>query len=361
MNDINPPRPFGQRPIPKPWQSTFEFEGSSGEYFRIWIVNLLLTIVTFGIYSAWAKVRRLRYFYGNTFIDGHNFDYHADPVRILIGRIIVFGGLFTVNILSNISPLFLLLLLPYLAALPWIINQSIAFNAQVTSYRNVRFSFRGSYLPALGVFVLMPMAALLSIGLLAPVASRLSRNYIGNRLRFGTSSFATDAPLGRLYANLGYSAAVFVAGSILLAGAALVTAILTGSLQQWGSSRDQAISAVLVSFVLTYAMLFIASYVYGAGVRNIAFNATTLQGGHHLSSDMSRLRYAWILVSNAILTMLTLGLMWPWAAVRNWRYFAVSTSVVTTTGLDAFIGASTPSGSVTASEYLDVGGVDIGL
>jgi hypothetical protein len=34
------------------------FTGSGAEYFGIWIVNLLLTILTLGIYSAWAKVRR---------------------------------------------------------------------------------------------------------------------------------------------------------------------------------------------------------------------------------------------------------------------------------------------------------------
>ena len=43
-----------------------EFRATGAEYFRIWIVNLLLTIITLGIYSAWAKVRRLRYFYGST-------------------------------------------------------------------------------------------------------------------------------------------------------------------------------------------------------------------------------------------------------------------------------------------------------
>ncbi len=32
----------------------FRFTGNGGEYFRIWIVNLMLTIVTLGIYSAWA-------------------------------------------------------------------------------------------------------------------------------------------------------------------------------------------------------------------------------------------------------------------------------------------------------------------
>src|SRR6187402_1366842 len=70
----------------------FEFRGDGGEYFRIWIVNLLLTIVTLGIYSAWAKVRRLRYFYGNTYLDGHSFEFHGRPLAILKGRLIVFGA-----------------------------------------------------------------------------------------------------------------------------------------------------------------------------------------------------------------------------------------------------------------------------
>src|SRR5690606_23104155 len=46
-----------------------KFHGNTSEYFSIWIVNLMLTIVTLGIYSAWATVRNNRYFYGNTEID----------------------------------------------------------------------------------------------------------------------------------------------------------------------------------------------------------------------------------------------------------------------------------------------------
>ncbi|MFP5306510.1 MAG: DUF898 family protein, partial [Gammaproteobacteria bacterium] len=47
-----------------------QFSGSGGEYFRIWIVNLLLSVLTLGIYSAWAKVRRMQYFYRNTTLAG---------------------------------------------------------------------------------------------------------------------------------------------------------------------------------------------------------------------------------------------------------------------------------------------------
>jgi uncharacterized membrane protein YjgN (DUF898 family) len=64
------------------------FEGSADEYLKIWIVNLALSIVTLGVFSAWAKVRSKRYFYGNTFIGTHAFDYHAQPLRILVGRAI---------------------------------------------------------------------------------------------------------------------------------------------------------------------------------------------------------------------------------------------------------------------------------
>ena len=36
----------------------FRFHGNGAEYFRIWIVNFLLTLLTLGVYSAWAKVRK---------------------------------------------------------------------------------------------------------------------------------------------------------------------------------------------------------------------------------------------------------------------------------------------------------------
>ena len=77
--------------IPQTQVKPFVFTGVGGEYFKIWIVNILLTIVTLGIYSAWAKVRNKRYFYGNTSMDGVAFEYTASPIKILIGRAIAVG------------------------------------------------------------------------------------------------------------------------------------------------------------------------------------------------------------------------------------------------------------------------------
>ena len=52
-----------------------EFHGEGMEYFRIWIVNIFLSIITLGIFSAWAKVRREQYFYGNLRLGEQHFAY----------------------------------------------------------------------------------------------------------------------------------------------------------------------------------------------------------------------------------------------------------------------------------------------
>src|SRR5450830_737831 len=70
-----------------------KFTGSGSEYFRIWIVNVLLMLVTLGLYFPWAKVRRLRYFSGNTLIDGEPLGFHGDPKKMFKGFALV-GVLF---------------------------------------------------------------------------------------------------------------------------------------------------------------------------------------------------------------------------------------------------------------------------
>lgn len=44
------------------------FSGTGGEYFRVWIVNVLLSIVTLGLYTPWARRRTARWFYDHTLI-----------------------------------------------------------------------------------------------------------------------------------------------------------------------------------------------------------------------------------------------------------------------------------------------------
>ena len=96
------------------------FTGQAGEYFRIWIVNVCLSILTLGIYSAWAKVGRKKYFYGNTLLDDAAFEYLADPKAILKGRLIVVAAFVVVGLIGNMLKTNAIPLV-YLAVLPYVV------------------------------------------------------------------------------------------------------------------------------------------------------------------------------------------------------------------------------------------------
>lgn len=336
----------------------FTFTGNASEYFRIWIVNLFLTIITIGIYSPWAKVRRLKYFYGNTWVDGHNFDYVANPVSILKGRAIVVAILVLYNVLVNlVHPLFGLLAIVYLIFLPWIVNKSLSFNARMTIYRNVRFGFEGTLWNAFKAFVLWPLVSTLTLGLLTPFTSRATSNYIGSNAKYGAAEFTTETKLRQHYRNFGRTFLFYIVPLLVVGGAAglaIADSIAEGSSN---SGSDFAFAALTV----VYPLVFLAFFYYAAGVRNIAFNASTLEGGHYLVSSIGRGRYVWIMVTNFLATIFTLGLLRPWAAVRTWRYLAASTVFAINGTLDTIIDEAQKEGSVTTAEFLDIEGIDFGL
>jgi uncharacterized membrane protein YjgN (DUF898 family) len=382
----------------------FEFTGNAKEYFGIWIVNLFLSIITLGIYTAWAKVRRVRYFYGHTYLDGHNLEYHAKPKSILIGRIIVVGILIVMNILVSIVPLAGVLVIFYLIALPWVINQAMRFNARVTSYRNVRFNFKGTYWQALKIFFLIPMGAILGfgvisvgfgylfedslktlgvlpavvisiiplvcIGLFVPYMSKLIANYIGNNLSFGSAGFHTDAKFKPLVANFTYSALFFVVIVAVFALAGFIAGSifgLTGLLDsmQLGTTihadQEAYAGAFFGAIIAIYIGIFLGILFYNAGSRNIAYRATLLDGQHELQSSISPLQYVWIMVSNLFATVFTIGLLRPWAAIRTWRYLADNTALLAKSDLGSIVDKSTPEGAAASSEFLDIEGIDFGL
>jgi uncharacterized membrane protein YjgN (DUF898 family) len=135
-----PPSPTAaghSRAAPEPWSTRWRSREQAG-YFRIWIVNLALTIVTLGVYSAWAKVRRLQYFYRHTRLAGSGFDYHGDPIAILKGRMV---GLVLFGLYAAIGYVQFWVAVAILAALalvmPWLVSRSLKFRLHNSSYRGI--------------------------------------------------------------------------------------------------------------------------------------------------------------------------------------------------------------------------------
>jgi len=360
-------------PPPAIVRNEFEFTGDWREYFGIWIVNVALTIVTLGVYSAWAKVRRQRWFYGHTRIAGSAFDYHARPLQILVGRIIVLVLIGAYNLAVNVYPLAGGLIgLALFAALPWFIARGLRFNARVTSWRNLRFDFTGTYWGAWPGFILWPIAAYSTAGLLAPFASQSGWSYMLGHARFAGRPVACDPDIGQLYRQLGPAALLLAVGGVaaialIAAMAVLASGSLGDLLAGAGDDPDSTGSALLVAAIVYFALVpflivfALAGLVYRAGVRNVVFNATVLDGRHMLHSTIRRRRYLFIAVTNLVATLASLGLARPWAAVRMARYLAASTSLWTAGTLDAYVAPAEEAGPAAAAEYLDVEGFDFGF
>ena len=226
----------------------------------------------------------------------------------------------------------------------------------MTSYRNVRFSFKGSYWGAFVIYMLFPIVVMLTLGLAMPFFSKKAANYAGNGHAYGHARFRTELRAGPLYGGLGLAFLVFLGTMALLAGTAL--AILRaggGSVQEF---EEPWFVAGPFAF---YLGLILAAIFYRVGVRNAALWATTLEGGHGFSARLGRFAVVWITVSNLVVTILTLGLMRPWAAVRSWRYTTGHIAFLAAGSLDGLYGAQDASGNALSAEYMDLGGVDLGL
>lgn len=340
----------------------FVFKGTGREYFGIWIVNILLTIVTLGIYSAWAKVRRMRYFLGNTCVLGTHFQYHATGKQILIGRLIVVGILIVTQILSYLHwTLSLGISLLFLLVFPWLIVKGLRFSARVISYRNIRFDFTGRVGGAFLAFMVGGLIAILSLGILVPITSRWTSRYLINHLRYGDRPFRAEFNVQPLYAAWLVPAIVMVFGGVL-GGIGLYTVVEASSHSTDGPHMDVPTAFGSVLPILLIFLYAVATTYYSAAVRNVVLNATLIDDKHALKSDISPWRYLWVVFSNLFLTILTLGLLRPWAAVREHRYVMQSTGIIVDGDISEVTSAITQSvGNAFSAEYLDVEGFEFGI
>ncbi|MCF7766502.1 YjgN family protein [Achromobacter pulmonis] len=333
-----------------------QFVGAARDYFGVWLVNVLLTLCTLGIWSAWAKVRTRRWFYGHTRLAGAGFDYHATGGQILKGRLLAIALLVGISVITALWPRAeRALTLLFLAGMPWAINAGLRFNACMTSWSNVRFDFRGRYGRALLVFVLIPLASVFTLGLLAPLATQRLARYTASSYRFGAAAFSCAPRLGTLYAALLRSMALLLAVCLLgllitqLVGTAMIPEFSLAEMLRGLSgplpNRHRPLTpglrmflAVLpVMLAMLYAAVIVAAMYYSACAHNETLSRCALAGGHRLHSDMAPLRYIWITLSGLAASLVSVGLAYPWARVRRYRYVAQCITVLAAPGLDEFI------------------------
>jgi uncharacterized membrane protein YjgN (DUF898 family) len=326
---------------------TLEFRGNARDYFRLWVVNFCLTLFTLGIFSAWAKVRRKRYFYSHTVLEGTPFEYLADPIPILKGRLIgavllalwYMGTHFSLTLLYVVLGVALLLL-------PWVMVRTAAFNARYSAYRNMTFEFSGTYGGAAVSLLGAWLIAVVTCGFGYPWAYTRVRRYFVYRTSFGGVQAAYTARGGHLLRPF-----LAVLGMMVLAG------VLMALVFSAGVRPGQVLTPVLAGFYLLYGL----AYGYPqARVAQVNWDHSSLGPIRFIARYRAR-DFIRLYVTNALAIVCSAGFLIPWAAVRMYRYRIENLHVEQSGGLEAFHGQAAPGVRATGAEVADLFDFDLSL
>lgn len=320
------------------------FTGQWQEYFKIWIVNVLLTLVTFGIYAAWAKVRKRRYFCANTAVFGHTFEYLADPMKILYGNLIIIGCFGVFMLAGVFSPLVQIpLLLAFAVAVPWFIVRALMFNARNTAWRGLRFNFTGTYGESAKVYLLWPLLIGITLGLIFPLIAKKQKEFLVNRSTYGTSPFSFSAETSAFYKIYGVGLLFFL--PIIIGYFAFIGMIGFNAAQggiQPGQPLPPAAAGMFGLFMLVgLPLAFVGVFYIRARIFNYVWSNTSLAGNIWAASMRTRDLLLLQLV-NSLVTLVTFGLMHPWVAVRMARYQLSCLEITPAGNIDTFVAAAQP-------------------
>jgi uncharacterized membrane protein YjgN (DUF898 family) len=380
----------------------FSFHGSAAEYFRIWLVNLALTIATLGVYSAWAKVRTQRYFYGNTWVAGAPFEYLARPMAILKGRLIAASALAVyllgAQFLPAIEPV---LLLALSVATPWVVVRSLAFRAHNSAWRGLRFRFAGDLWEAYSSFLFLYLMVGLSFGLLYPWLQWRQRSFVVEGHRFAGRELRMNAGVGAFYrvwaTAVALTSVVTIIGLSTAFGSALLRVVtafdvpVEESVEEVETPLDDAaalddeaplddeaagteeddsatdsvfetstFAVTFLSLALLYAAFLLIWVFVQTRMTHLVWNATSL-GPHRFESSMRARAMIWLYVSNTVAVLASAGLLIPWARIRMARYRAEHLSVLPGGSLDGFVGQAAAAQGAAGAEMGELFDLDLGF
>jgi len=371
-----PWQPFA--PLPTVWEAPLRFTGEGGEYFRIWLVNTLLTLLTLGVYSPWAKVRKARWFWRNTQLDGVAFQYHGEPLAILRGRLLALVLLAAYSLSGHLARAVSLTILAALGALaPWLFLKSQRFKLANTSWRGLRFGFDstvGSAYSAVlpGVLLWLGLAAaggaalehpalVAAVGLAfafsVPGLHARLKGYQHGHARFGNVRFELDRCTGAFYGLYLKAAAAMLAVGV--AGGAVVGLSMATRLRE--ATGGPPWPVLVAGYLLVFLGYLVVGPFFAARAQQIVWPRT--HGGPiRFATRIAAWPLLKLVVRSVLLTVLTLGLYWPYAAVALARYRIECVSLRSSAPLEVVAAAVPADPAATVGEgAMDLFGLDIGL
>ncbi|MDO9264886.1 MAG: YjgN family protein [Desulfosalsimonadaceae bacterium] len=303
------------------------FKGNGMDLFIIYIVNILLTIVTIGIYSFWAKVKVTKFLFRNIYFLGDSFDYHATGKEKFIGFLKGFGlilvaiiGISIINAIltlivgNQIAPILttVLVVAGFVGLKPLIWVGSHRFLLSRTSYRNVRFNFVGKVGDIYGDIIIGAILCIITLGFYIPWFIIKLRTFLTNNSRYGNETFYFDGDPAEL---------------LKIYGLGILLSILT---------------------------MGIYSFWFRANLNKYFVEHTSFQG-KRFSTDLTGLDLLKTTLVFFVLIIFTLGLGLPWAIVYFAKIYFNSLSIASEIDFTKIIGYHDSGASALADGVAEAG------
>ena len=372
------------------------FTASGSEYFRIWIVNLLLIVVTLGGYVPFAKARRLRYFYANTLVDGQPLAFHGDAWKMFRGflvMVVLFGAYAVSSYGSGWVSLGAFVVLALLWPALW--RSSIMFRLGNTSWRGLRMSFEGTRADAYRALLPLFVPTLLILGATAwytnggdpkdPVAMGAAWGLMLPALGASMLLLLALAPWTmwriKAYQHSGYRYAqvaaqytgrkrafYLLALKLLLVALLALVVFVTGVGVVAGFAQSGKVNVTTATWGL-YGLLALLAWIFttwmtalaAAGLQNLAWNHTD-SPELRFSSALRAGAFTGLKIRNMLLVVITLGLYRPFAVVNETRMRLEALQARASGDIDAWLARAGSSAGTGSGEMSgDFFGFDIGL
>ncbi|MBI3447155.1 MAG: DUF898 domain-containing protein [Magnetospirillum sp.] len=322
---------FGGKALSEP-QSPRPFTQSGGTLamIRVALVNLGLSMVTLSLWRFWGRTRVRRLLWGGVSAWGDPVEYTGTGKELFMGFLMVlvviylplalgFGWAQTLTAAGDprgplvISLLYFVTILLVAAGL----YRARRYQMSRTRWRGIRGGQTGSALGyaarSLLVWLLLP----LSLGWAWPWGEMMLARYRFNHTTFGDHPLSCDAHAGGLY---GRFALVWLSGLgfLLIAGFAVWVAADAASIGQ----MDETVATGLVVVILLMVSVIVLALPwawYRAGFYRRLAGGLSFQGAR-FAADFRTARLIRLVVGNMLISLFSLGILRPWAALRTFRY-----------------------------------------
>ena len=321
--EINQPIEFGNEPLDnnlaKP--RVFSFTGEGGRYFGIWAVNIILTIVTLGIYYPWAKAALRKFMWNETVVDGDRFVFHGTGKEMFRGFVIAYGIMLGMIGMMFVFPMGIILFyigLIFLA--PFAIFSGWRYRMSRTSYRGIYFSFNGKLSDFMKLYFKNLGLTLITFGIYGSWMKTNLMKYMFGHTKLGDMKFSFKGDGATLF------------------------------------------GINLLGILLFYITLGIYSFWFIANRFNFTFQNLEIEHeglADTMKSNLTGQKVAGVMLVNALLLIFTAGIAFPWVYMRLMKLYTSNLALPEHVNLDNLVQDADNYRDATGDDLLDA--LDIGL